>query len=237
MKIISFIIFIIASSFSINASAAISHVYRADMRPPEQVFRDGFASFGTNTNFVDHILGLSGVAGNRDSAFIPTSANRNSSMRFVSDGVNVHGTYYLYDIRPTDNFYYATTTIYAIFDRAGYRISEELRSVLSQELEYSAYGSISGSQIRGVTAYTRNSQGQLEGRYIANEYYIDSNTGPNDGNYVPSEIIGTIPNREPLNVTANGVRAAANQVPEDLANQYNFWTFGCFGFLSGLFGK
>ncbi|WP_423775565.1 scabin-related ADP-ribosyltransferase [Cedecea davisae] len=91
----------------------VSSVYRADIRSPDRVFVEGFRAWGTNTNFISHILGLSGAIGSRNSAFIPTTSNYDIAAEFAREGAFAIGQeYYVYNIRATDNMYPALDTVY-----------------------------------------------------------------------------------------------------------------------------
>lgn len=235
MKIYLLLISIFIFLFSINTNAAITTVYRADGRPPEEVFEKGFTAQGNNTDLVRHVLGLTvGRGGN--SAFISTSVNTETPMWFANQALTTREFYYVYNIRPTDNFYFTSNAIYTLYGYLNEHVPSEMRYSMSLEAEYSALSYIASSQIRSVTAYTRNSSGQTVVAYTRdNPNYIEANTHPNDGDSIPRQWVTTIPNQGPLQVSNEGNITPAYQVPEDLSDEYRYWTFGCFGFASGFF--
>ncbi|UGA36174.1 hypothetical protein JOS77_16955 [Chromobacterium haemolyticum] len=91
--LLCFLVSLLFSSFSfsqpVSRSWPVSKVYRADSRPPEDVFKNGFSAWGININFNAHVLGLSGSSGSRDSAFIPTTSAESIAQRFATDLRNV----------------------------------------------------------------------------------------------------------------------------------------------------
>lgn len=102
-KIIIF--FLITFSWYANAT---DFVYRVDSRPPDEIFRDGFRSHGTNRNLQQHLRGDSCAAGSRDSAFIATTTSLietyNIARQYYSSS-GFHGTLYRYRIRANNIFH------------------------------------------------------------------------------------------------------------------------------------
>lgn len=166
----------------------VKTVYRADNRPPDEVFQNGFTAWGTNINYISHILGLSGTTGSRDSAFIPTSSNHDIANNFARERAVATGSpYYIYNIRATDNFYPALETVYHIYDQHNIRVSDDVRATVAREQEYTAYNIISSTQIRSVeTIRFENGEWITESR--SNPNYIESqNTHSHDGPFTSSD--------------------------------------------------
>jgi pertussis toxin subunit 1 len=163
-------------------SKPVSTVYRADSRVPSDVFENGFHAWGTNINFISHILGHSGRRGTRDSAFIPTTSSLNSANRFAIDLLNVaeDRTSYIYNIRATNNFYSALDSTYNIYDTAGVRVPESIRATLAMEQEYSAYQNIPAQLIQSVTIRYRAQDGTIITRTEENPYYTPDVTHSNE---------------------------------------------------------
>lgn len=172
---------ILFSCISSAFSQPVSRVFRADSRPPEDVFENGFQAWGTNINFNAHVLGISGRRGSRDSAFIPTTSNIQSAENFALDLLNVSpdATAYVYVIRATDNFYSAMTTMYNLYDSAGIRLPDTTRATIAAEQEYSAYSYITGQQILYVMAYSRE-DGETVRTISSNPYYERLQTHSNE---------------------------------------------------------
>ncbi|WP_219495430.1 scabin-related ADP-ribosyltransferase [Proteus terrae] len=182
-KIILIILFIL---FNIQLSYArpVSKVYRADSRPPEEVFKKGFVAWGNNINFHAHVNGVSGRRGSKDSAFIPTTSSFKSSEKFAKDLLNVssENKSYIYKIRPTNNFYSALDTVYYYHDQIKERVSDILRTVLTEEQEYSAYINITNQLIELVTIYTKIDSDIIE-ETIPNPHYSPEETHSSDEPY------------------------------------------------------
>lgn len=177
-------IIIFIFSFTVFSSEAITvkKVYRADSRAPSDVFANGFRAWGTNINFNAHILGYSGRRGTRDSAFIPTTVRLPAAENFAADLLNVSptSTSYVYNIRATDNFYYATETLYNIYNSLGVRVPEEIVQTLATEQEYSAYAYISPEQIESVSIHRRTPDGTTIVTHELNPNYRAGETHSND---------------------------------------------------------
>ncbi|WP_311748904.1 scabin-related ADP-ribosyltransferase [Proteus penneri] len=196
MKKTILIILFILFNIQLSYARPVSKVYRADSRPPEEVFKKGFVAWGNNINFHAHVNGVSGRRGSKDSAFIPTTSSFKSSEKFAKDLLNVStdNKSYIYQIRATHNFYSALDTVYYYHDRIKERVSDVLRAVLTAEQEYSAYMNIPNQLIELVTIYTKNGS-DITQETITNPHYslekTQSSVEPYKG-YTPS-IINSLP--------------------------------------------
>lgn len=162
----------------------VTKVYRADIRYPDEVFKNGFRSWGTNINYMSHILGISGSLGARNSAFIPTTSSQDVAEGFARERARIlDRTYYVYDIRATDNFYPALDSVYHIYDSHHERVSEDVRMTVAREHEYSAYQHISPQQIRSATSFT-HVNGRWVQSVIVNPGYVENNSRSHDGPYI-----------------------------------------------------
>lgn len=227
-KIFYFFFLLVFLTGSVNA-ITVKTVYRADIRNPEQVFLEGFTAWGTNINYMSHILGLSGSSGQRNSAFIPTSSNHDIADNFARErAVATGSTYYIYNIRATDNFYPALDTVYHIYDTHNVRVSDDVRATVAREQEYTAYSSISSSQIRSVEMLTfTNGQWVTETRENPN-YIDDATTHSHDGPYLGSD-------NSPLNHSArllvgfSGIGAAFIPSEDQERNHPAIFCLNCLG--------
>ncbi|EQA1624945.1 scabin-related ADP-ribosyltransferase [Enterobacter asburiae] len=194
--LVRFFSVLIFSAMTINAYALpVKTVYRADIRTPDEVFSKGFTAWGTNVNYISHILGLSGASGSRDSAFIPTTSNHDIANDFARERAVATGQpYYIYNIRGTDNMYPALESVYDIYDTHNTRVSDDVRATVSREQEYSAYSHISPQQIRSVEIL-EFSGGQWVINTRENPNFIEEDSHTHDGPYQGSE-------SHPLNHTA-----------------------------------
>jgi len=167
--------------FSADAMV-VKKVYRADSREPKDVFVNGFRAWGTNTNFNDHIYGRSGRNGSRDSAFIPTTVNLGAAEGFAADLLRISPTQtsYVYNIRATENFYYATETINDIYSAFRVRVSQGLSQTLAREQEYSALAYITAEQIESVSIHQRQRDGSIVVTQERNPNYRAGDTHSSD---------------------------------------------------------
>lgn len=173
-------------SFSCANALPVKKVFRAESRPPSEVFVSGFTSWGDNINVNAHVLGLSGGRGSRDSAFIPTTSNPDTARRFAIDLLNVacDATSYIYNIRPDANFYSASTSLYNIYEHATppRRVSDQMRATMAREQEWFVPHHIPPEQIQSVTIYTRV-DGVIHETTLDNDRYVPGDTQSNDDPY------------------------------------------------------
>lgn len=165
-------------------SYAVEYTYRADSRPPEVVFSEGFESLGNNGNLYLHVEGDTCYSGSRESAFVSTSASRDFSIGWGQ--LNRPGTtYYVYTIRSTNNFYDAYQSLIAGYNNTGNtRIYNTARTNRHQE-EYSALGGISASQIVEAEEFISNGEDASPTFVmgIPNPNYVRENTQSNPNAY------------------------------------------------------
>lgn len=126
-------------------------VYRADTRPPQIIFAQGFHPRGENDNLLEHVQGVSlGEHGDEaNSAYVATTSHRNVALGIGSS----EPAFYLYEIMPTNNFYKVTKSFshYATIpgQRAYLNAVEEYR----HQHEYVAFAGIAKEQIIQATHY------------------------------------------------------------------------------------
>lgn len=81
-------------------------VWRADSRPPDVIFQQGFSSYGTDMDYVQHVVGESSLT--ERSAFISTTKDQSMAYDWAIYGLLHHQPrplhYCIYQIRATDNF-------------------------------------------------------------------------------------------------------------------------------------
>ena len=99
-----------------NEQGSPRFIYRIDSRPPGEIFEEGFQTWGSNTNFFEHILGRSlgdDIPESSRSGIISASDSPDSSLRFfggmLTDPLESL-EYYLYEIRADENVYSAQRT-------------------------------------------------------------------------------------------------------------------------------
>ncbi|MDX7992146.1 hypothetical protein [Xenorhabdus littoralis] len=178
-------------------TAPVTHVYRMDSRLPDTIFRPppaegrpaegGFAPRGTNDNIAEHVQEVTFQGEVAESSiFVATSANRDWTIHWGADFQDER-PFYIYDIRPTSNFYSAILSFQALYARTGNRQYLNLINTYSEQEEYPARGGISVTQIYGAREFHYDSDidDYVEGEYTLNRYYVDIDTAANPGPYTP----------------------------------------------------
>lgn len=207
-------------------------VYRVDARSYQDVFRNGFTSWGSNTDFADHLFGDSGPTGTRDSAFIATTTSLEFAYRYAGDMAytiahersSQDGFAYIYNIRATDNMYSAAATMSYIYNSIHQNVPPVVEELLNEQQEWGALSSISNDQIRSVTV-VEYYQGHVYYSSFINPYYVDTDTHSNNqpflggGEQTPHGV-------EPLYV-GSGISAAFVSRSNDQAMHVPAWTYSC----------
>lgn len=201
-------------------------VYRADSRAYGDVFQNGFQAWGNNINFNAHILGISTATGSRNSAFISTTSSEDVADRFARERTLVLSQpYYIYNIRPTNNFYSALNTMYHLYDLHNVRVPNTTRATLAKEQEYAAYSYISPVQIRSVTVL-EYVDGVIHQLIVLNPHYqydvTHTNTSPYTGS--DSDQLNVSPR---LLVSPSGLGASFTSDSEDTDYHFPTWTLNC----------
>ncbi len=173
-------------------------VYRYDSRNYEDVFQNGFTSWGGNDNILEHLTGRSCAnSATRNSAFISTSRSETytrvyldsrmmDAFRAQQAGEGTGDFYgYIYHIRADTNFYEAVSSYLSYVETYGEgSASLGAGALATYQSEWLAHRRISGSNIRGVTRIHRNGRtGEVSEQYIPNPGYVESATAGNPGPY------------------------------------------------------
>lgn len=154
-------LFLFLFGFSLIAVAIdvepVNRVYRVDSRNPEEIFQNGFTSWGNNDNIVAHITGDSCVSTDAspapNSAFVATTSDWDwASDTAISMAFSDDQTMYLYEIVPTQQFYSAALSLenYEVLHPEQH-IPQSAHLFSEGEHEWLAHGGIAARQIR--TAY------------------------------------------------------------------------------------
>ncbi|CAM4007800.1 enterotoxin A family protein [Xenorhabdus thuongxuanensis] len=171
------------------AQPPIDRVYRMDFRPLERIIIDGgFLPLGTNDDIVQHVQGVDlegSIGGN--SAFVSTSTDREFAFEWGADFNEAHEPFYIYDIRPTPNFYSVLLSLEYLYQQTDDSRYQNLINTFGHQAEYVALGGISIEQVYGMQEYVYD-QGAGDyverGGYIPNTLYRGVQTGPNAGPYI-----------------------------------------------------
>ncbi len=160
-------------------------LYRVDTRGPDEIFNQGFQSFGNNYSLRDHSRGTSCVGMNRNSGFISTSADpiyaANYARRLTQ---HTNSPVYVYIITSSSNMYNMAQSLQNISYSAGIHDA-------NTQSEWIAVDRISSSQIRGVRAYVGVETPPVQ----PNPHFVD-----------PQSVVNTVPYIE--NGTEDGINPA-----------------------------
>lgn len=158
-----------------GVSNATDFVYRVDSRPPDVIFRDGFHSHGSNLNLQQHIRGYSCVGGSRDSAFIATTTNIDSTYsiarQFFSSSTFT-GRLYRYRIRADINYYHLEPSV-QFLEREGVQFTPIEHAMMRLQSEVVAMQTITPYNIEEAVelVYDRNTSMVNEGDSFSNSRY------------------------------------------------------------------
>ncbi|PHM47581.1 scabin-related ADP-ribosyltransferase [Xenorhabdus miraniensis] len=183
------------------AQQNVDTVYRIDSRPPQQIFilNGGFHPWGTNADLAEHIqdysLGTNQPA--EGSAFVATTSNEEQAIEWgVMMSSSSEERFYVYNIRPTANFYSVVLSLQSFYARTGDRRYLELLNTYEEQKEYAAFNGISVTQIRRVDVYEYDPNRGDYGRTssILNPLYQEVQTTANGNPFsqlpqLPREIV------------------------------------------------
>ncbi|MDC7862235.1 scabin-related ADP-ribosyltransferase [Pantoea ananatis] len=165
-------------------------VWRTDTRDYNEIFQNGFKSWGGNNNIYEHLSGVScfSYQDEHDSAFISTTASHEAAVDFAdvelseaySKKAGKSAVVYIYKIRATNNFYDGVTSLenYAnIFpDTKKYQIYKGIMSKTEVYEEWLAVNKIERSLIvEAYPAYLENGI-LIVGPGYKNPFYIEEST-------------------------------------------------------------
>ena len=158
-----------------NGYGAPAFIYRIDSRPPSQIFEEGFQTWGTSTNFFEHVLGYSlgdDIPDTSRSGLISASDSPDSSLRFFG-GMLTNPTeeieYYLYEIRANENVYSAQRTASFYQQRINTNSIEFIQGDIDTAIE-------AVDAIQGIFAYQREwfNVGPIPRERVRSAWRVDS---------------------------------------------------------------
>lgn len=160
----------------------LSWVYRFDTRNPAEIFSQGFPSWGSNPNLIEHVSGES-IRG-RSSMYVSTTFDENAVVRMGQEFLpaNPNVAYWIYTIRPSSNFYRVGESLVTEARAAQeegrwreYQNYTELYRVFEWQREIAAREGIEPDQIYGARPILLNNNGGVEfGNYVLNSNYNNS---------------------------------------------------------------
>ncbi|MBG6246928.1 MAG: hypothetical protein EKD82_01365 [Candidatus Symbiopectobacterium sp. PLON1] len=207
-----------------SGGAYSAFFFRYSVVPPEQVFQQGFLPLGNNSNVYQHVTGVSCFDRNANSRFISTSSSEFMAMEMANANTPIGSNYYLYRIRPTDNFYNSMNSVQAAMNRTHDERFFEAYLYYMLEDEWFAEGGISPQQIHSAIEY--QSHGPHQEATLIREYpnaaYIDADSAPNDTVYsipdLPAEHIN-----EPRNCTGCDINLPVNKFKRSIKYEFELW--------------
>ncbi|MBE8595207.1 enterotoxin A family protein [Xenorhabdus sp. BG5] len=191
MKILKFLYLLCVVFLYIAQSYAqppINIVYRMDFRPLERIIRDGgFRPLGMNDDIAQHVQGVEPQNEADRSAFVATSTDPEFVFEWGADFDDEHDPFYIYDIRPTSNFYSVVSSLQYLYQQTDNNEYRRLINTFGYQSEYVAVGGIDISLVRGVWEYVYDNSTHYyvqSGDYIRNPSYQHDITEPNTGPYI-----------------------------------------------------
>lgn len=143
-------IFFLLSLFSTSIVSAEENngvLFRVDTRGPDDIFHNGFTSFGENDNVREHSRGRSCAGREQNSAFISVSADPVYTANYARRLYQLTGSeVYVYLIRSTRDMYNMSASLEAVGYSAG--IQDAIR-----QSEWIAHRYIPATTIIGVRIY------------------------------------------------------------------------------------
>ena len=182
------------SSVVVWAADPPTFVYRADFRPPEVIFANGFPALGDNDDLHDHMTGGSCKIGNNpgSTAFVATTSDERFAVNWGRDRIVIRPPetqqYYVYKIRATANFYNAEASLRVAYHNTGDRKYSADADHYAYQKEWLAYNGIPASQVEMVTIYGRpDRRGNVisRGSLFNENYDRRSQSSANPNPYVP----------------------------------------------------
>ncbi|WP_157879458.1 enterotoxin A family protein [Xenorhabdus poinarii] len=190
LKVFSLLCILFLYTIQSYAQQPVDKVYRMDTRPPEEIFhpaKGGFSPWGTNDNLVEHVQGVFDREHRATaSAFVSTTTDRDFAINWGRGfGMEI---FYVYEIRPTANFYSVVRSLQRLYAQTGRREYWSLMNLCENQAEYVAIRGIGVTQIRGVHRfrYSENDHAYIEDDYLNNELYQNYRTEANPVAYIPT---------------------------------------------------
>ncbi|QZN96121.1 scabin-related ADP-ribosyltransferase [Symbiopectobacterium purcellii] len=207
-----------------SGSAYPAFFFRYSVVPPERVFQQGFLPLGNNSNVYQHIAVVSCFDRNANSRFISTSSSQLMAMEMANANTPIGSNYYLYRIRPTDNFYNSMNSVQAAMNRTHDERFLAAYFYYMLEEEWLAEGGISPQQIHSAIEY--QSQGPHQEATLIMEYlnaaYIEAYSTPSNTVYsipdLPAEHVN-----EPQNCTGCNVHFPEKKYKRSVKYELELW--------------
>ncbi|WP_074181129.1 scabin-related ADP-ribosyltransferase [Serratia marcescens] len=177
-------IFLFLLLTTVSIAHAIDVVFRQDTRPPAIIFEHGFQPLGDDDDILNHIEGISCLSGRSTSAFVATTTDQSVAVGMGRD-VQQGEAFWVYSIRPSDNFYSAYNSLMYAYSQTNINIFRETAQTFAPQREYMAFAGIASEQIIGGWLYRSHGLHTEPVRlsYSENPYYLPENTDVNPNPY------------------------------------------------------
>ncbi|NWC09124.1 hypothetical protein HX776_09880 [Pseudomonas agarici] len=173
--------------------ATPSEVYRVDERDPDEIFRDGFLSWGKNDYLLDHVLGASLLQrGDRGSFFVATTDNFETA-KFIAQRryhfqPNLRNrSLYIYTIRADQHFYEVDRYMESMESNPpkeeNQRSIAEARRAYAYQREWVAAGGVPAKQISEAREVMYANEEVVLGSESTNAGYEQGQTFASEGIY------------------------------------------------------
>lgn len=170
----------------VSAASHASFFYRADTRPPDEIFRHGFTPSGSNPSLFQHVVGFTCRPGEQTSGFIATSSSEQFATGWgrdtFADGVH----FYVYRIRASLHFYNAGQSLFQASHRTGDQVYEYAGWTYLAESEWVTPRAIPATDVIEATEYISRGRDSLPERVRAFEN-PDAVDAPGRINHSPYE--------------------------------------------------
>ncbi|OAT22576.1 enterotoxin A family protein [Proteus myxofaciens] len=174
-------------------------VYRVDSRSPNDIFTNGFHTWGSNTELLHHLVG--DTSRNHTDGLISTTSSLDAALQIAADTMPIEGDEsWLYLIVPNNNFYSVNDSL--LNAATNHNISESISNQslnfytrFNWQLEYASRGNINSSQIV-LAGQLRNVNGRIvsvDNSTRFNVHYIQTSPSINSGYLIPSQSVDNLP--------------------------------------------
>ncbi|MEX1829796.1 enterotoxin A family protein [Luteibacter sp. CQ10] len=170
----------------LSTASHASFLYRADTRPPEEIFRSGFAPSGSNPSLFQHVTGYTCQPGEQTTGFIATSSSEQFAIGWGRDTFTEGTHFYVYRIRSSLHFYNAGQSLFHASHQTGDTVYEYAGWTYLAESEWVTPRTIPAADVIEATEYVSRGRDALPERVQSFEN-PDAPDAPGQINHGPYE--------------------------------------------------
>ncbi|MDY1546691.1 scabin-related ADP-ribosyltransferase [Luteibacter sahnii] len=141
------------SLFLVACTARANFLYRADTRPPSDVFQNGFTPWGDNTSLFLHVVGLTCQPGDQTTGFVATTRSEPFAIGWGRNHQSNGTHFYVYRIRAGPQFFNAARSLFHAADRSGDSTYEYTGWTYLAENEWVSHRPIAAGDIIDAVEY------------------------------------------------------------------------------------